>query len=129
MSAQDATILLVDDDDMVRLVTALLLRRGGYEVVEAVNGRDAVERVEADPGRFDAVLLDVMMPVMTGHEAFPKLRALDPDLPIVFVSGFDQSEIAEHLGGATAHTAFLPKPYANDALYAAMATAVRERSR
>ncbi|HSK24296.1 MAG TPA: response regulator [Egicoccus sp.] len=129
MSAPDATVLLVDDDDMVRLVTAMLLRRGGYEVVEAVNGHDAVARFEQDPDRFDAVLLDVMMPVMTGHEAFPRLRALDPELPIVFFSGFDQSEIAEHLSGATAHTAFLPKPYDNDALYAAMATAVRERSR
>lgn len=128
MSAPTGTILLVDDDDMVRVVTAMLLRRAGHEVVEAVNGHDAVERFEAEPHRFDAVLLDVMMPVMTGHEAFPRLRRVDPDVPIVFFSGFDQSEIAEHLAGATAHTTFLPKPYDNDALYAAMAAAVEARA-
>ncbi|MBS3942223.1 MAG: response regulator [Actinobacteria bacterium] len=129
MTGHEATILLVDDDDMVRTVTALLLRRGGYEVVEAVDGRDAVERFAAEPQRFDAVLLDVMMPVMTGHEAFANLRQLDPGLPIVFFSGFDKSEIAEHLSGASAHTTFVPKPYDNEALYAAMAAAVKDRSR
>lgn len=129
MTTLDATILLVDDDDMVRQVTALLLRRGGYEVVEAVNGRDAVERFAAASQRIDAVLLDVMMPIMTGHEAFEQLRRLDPGLPIVFFSGFDKSEIGEHLAAATAFTAFLPKPYDNEALYAAMAEAVAERDR
>lgn len=129
MTTSSATVLLVDDDDMVRQVTAMLLRRNGYDVVEAVNGRDAVEQFAAEPGRFDTVLLDVMMPVMTGHEAFEELRHLDPGLPIVFFSGFDKSEIAEHLTAATAHTTFIPKPYDNDALYAAMAEAVRERNR
>lgn len=129
MSASEPTILLVDDDDMVRQVTAMLLRRQGYQVVEAVNGRDGVEQFEQEPRRFDAVLLDVMMPVMTGHEAFERLRRLDPRLPIVFFSGFDKSEIGEHLAGATAHTTFVPKPYDNDALYAAMAEAVAERDR
>ncbi|MFA9444645.1 response regulator [Egicoccus sp. AB-alg6-2] len=126
-TATEGTVLVVDDDAMVRQVTALLLRKAGYEVVQATNGREAVERVTEQADALDVVLLDVMMPVMTGHEAFPRMRAAAPRLPIVFFSGFDQSEVAEHLVDPTAHTAFLPKPYTDTDLYDAIAQAVASR--
>lgn len=120
----DATVLVVDDDAMVREVTSLLLRHAGYDVVQAANGREALEQVAEHGAALDVVLLDVMMPEMTGHEAFPLLRDAAPRLPVVFFSGFDQSEVAEHLADTRAYTSFLPKPYDNDALYAEIAHAV-----
>ena len=122
-----ATVLVVDDDDMVRQVTSLLLRSQGYQVLEATNGREAVDRVAGQTDAIDAVLLDVMMPVMTGHEAFPLLRESVPDLPIVFFSGYDQSEVAVHLAEPGAYTSFVPKPFQNEALFDEIARAIASR--
>jgi CheY-like chemotaxis protein len=62
----------------------------------------------------------VMMPEMTGHEALPAIREIAPEMPVVFFSGFDESEIAEHLEAPTAYTSFLPKPYRNAQLVEAV---------
>lgn len=111
------TVLLVDDEPDVRLVTGLLLRRAGYTVVEADTGRAALDVIR-EGAVVDVVLLDVMMPEMTGPEALPELRQLDPTLPVVFYSGFDPGEVADELGDASAYTSFLPKPSENPVLVA-----------
>lgn len=105
-----ATVLVVDDEPDVRLVLSLLLRRSGFEVLEAVDGRQAGEVLGEHRDRVDVVLMDVMMPVMTGPEALPHLRALVPDLPVVFHSGYDRGEVAAHLSEAPPYTSFVPKP-------------------
>ncbi|MFA9431843.1 response regulator [Egicoccus sp. AB-alg2] len=126
-AVSSTTVLVVDDDAMVRDVTSLILRHAGYDVVLADNGRQAVDLVRERGGSVDVVLLDVMMPEMTGHDAFPRLREAEPDLPVVFFSGFDQSEVADHLAGAGAYTSFIAKPYRNDELCAEIARAAASR--
>jgi two-component system, cell cycle sensor histidine kinase and response regulator CckA len=119
-SAAADTVLVVDDDEGVRTITSFVLRRQGFEVLQATNGREAVEAVRARGDGIGVVLLDVMMPEMTGHEALPAIREIAPEMPVVFFSGFDESEIAEHLEAPTAYTSFLPKPYRNAQLVEAV---------
>jgi CheY-like chemotaxis protein len=122
-----ATILVVDDDPGVRTVVALVLRRAGCQVLTAENGREAVDAVAEHGDRIDAVLLDIMMPVMDGHEALAAMRGRYPDLPVVLFSGFDRNEVAEHLSDPQAYTSFVPKPFRNEDLIAELCRAVDSR--
>ena len=108
-----ATVLVADDDTAVRGLVAVLLRRAGYRVLQATTGREACQAVEQQGPELDAVLLDVMMPDMTGHDALPAIRDLCPALPVVFISGFDHNEVADHLANPSAYTSFMPKPFEN----------------
>lgn len=110
------TVLVVDDDAGVRRLAVMMLTRSGYEVLEAGNGREALEMFAAHPDEVDVVLLDITMPIMSGKEAFVELRNEDPSLPIVFFSGYDQSEVAEYLAAPSAPTLFLPKPFSRSQL-------------
>lgn len=112
------TVLVVDDERDVRTVARLMLKRAGYDVVEASNGREAVDAVAAGSDRIDVVLLDVMMPEMDGHTALPAMREHVADLPVVFFSGYGRSEVAVHLEGDGPYTSFLGKPFDKKALVA-----------
>ena len=94
-------ILLVDDEEAVRRVTARLLQHVGYEVETAQDGQEAVEMLQADPTRCDVVVLDGSMPRMTGRDAARRIRDLRADLPLVLATGFidDESEdmLATHV--------------------------------
>lgn len=118
-----ATVLVVDDEPHVREIVQLMLRRGGHRTIEAADGREAVETVRERRAEIDVVLLDVMMPQMTGHETLPAIRELAPGMPVVFFSGYDREEVAEHLEGPV-HTSFLPKPFDHESLLAAIAAAL-----
>ncbi len=84
-------VLLADDEEMVRTTLATALREAGHEVVEANNGREAVEKVLADPSRFALVVLDIVMPVMDGREALRRLREKAPGVPVAMCTGYDPS--------------------------------------
>ena len=92
MSQPNATLLLVDDDAMNRDALARRLTRNGYGVVTTDNGSDALQIVRER--RIDAVLLDVMMPVMSGLETLRQLRQMRSvsDLPVIMVTARDESE-------------------------------------
>jgi signal transduction histidine kinase len=83
----DATILLVDDDNDVREVTAALLRDLGYAVLEAGSGGAALELLEREPG-VDLMLIDFAMPGMSGAEVARHVHAKRPSLPTLFITGF-----------------------------------------
>lgn len=121
------TVLLVEDEPDVRFVLGLLLRRAGFRTAEAGHGREAVEVLRSAVGDIDVALIDVMMPVMTGPEALPMLRELDPNLPVVFHSGYDRGEVAQHLSEAVPFTSFLPKPAERDTLVGELRRAARHR--
>lgn len=121
------TILVVDDEPDVRTVARLMVRKGGYEVVEASNGREAVEALAAEAETIVAVLLDVTMPEMDGHEALPKLREIAPGLPVVLISGYDRGEVAQHLSNPAAPTEFVPKPFTTAQLLSAISRVVGAR--
>jgi signal transduction histidine kinase/ActR/RegA family two-component response regulator len=103
-------ILLVEDDSMVGLTAAATLRSFGYDVVHAVDGHAAIERVRAEPTRFGLVILDLRMPGLSGEATFDALRALAPTLKILiwsgYVAGHDVSAILQR--GAVG---FVQKPY------------------
>ncbi len=105
------TILLVDDEESVRVMVGRMLERLGFQVLTAANGREALYLYQARRARIVMVLLDLTMPVMDGEEAFNALRRINPQLRVVLSSGFTESEIAPRFAGLGL-AGFLQKPYA-----------------
>jgi two-component system cell cycle sensor histidine kinase/response regulator CckA len=100
------TILLVEDEETVRGFSARALRKIGYEVFEAGTGFQALEVMNEVEGRIDLVVSDVMMPEMDGPSMAREMRRKNPDLKIIFVSGYAQDVLDED-----DDFVFLPKPY------------------
>lgn len=103
-------ILFVEDEQMLRSVAASTLRRKGYEVVEACDGEEALEILEAEPESFDLLLSDVVMPGMTGPKLLERARHLLGSARIVFVSGYAEEDFSDTLSADLA-ISFLPKPF------------------
>lgn len=89
MPGGDETILVAEDEPIVRDVVVRILRRAGYAILEAEDGRRAVELLEENPDYISLALLDVMMPGMGGREAYQRLRELKPGIGVVFATGYD----------------------------------------
>ncbi len=102
-------ILFVEDEDLVRDIAAKLLRAQGYEVVEARDGEEALALIEAEPGRIDLMISDVSMPGMDGPALLAAARPHLAGAPVLFISGYAESEFAALLEGE-ANVTFLPKP-------------------
>jgi hypothetical protein len=103
------TILLVEDEDALRVVTERILGRAGYSVLGAASGAEALEVAAARPGTIDLLLTDVRMPGMSGHELAGTLTGLRPGLRVLYMSGF-----AGPASGNGTHTAvgeLLEKPF------------------
>lgn len=109
------TILLVDDEESVRFVVSTLLERLGFEVLTASDGLEAVEVFREHAEAIAAVLLDVTMPHMDGHEAFRQMRAIRADAPVILSSGYAEDDAAELLDGQ-GPAGFIEKPYRPAAL-------------
>jgi len=119
--AEGRCILVADDEEVVRRAARRALERVGYEVVEAADGVDAVERFNAEPGRFRCVLLDMTMPGLTGDRVLEAVRGVRPGLPAVLMSGFLE---IDDLPPQLAPLAFLPKPFGQSDLVAAVERAL-----
>ena len=108
-SAVDFTnrkLLLVDDIEVNREIALMILTEAGFEVETAVNGADAVEKFSAaKSGTFDAILMDIQMPVMDGYEATKKIRTFDKKTPIIAMTANAFSEDVENAksAGMNAH--------------------------
>jgi signal transduction histidine kinase len=105
----EATVLVVDDDAMVRSVARRLLEAFGLTVHVAEGGPEAIARLAAAPDAIDAVLLDMTMPEMSGADVFVRLREVRPDLPVVLMSGYHQDELSEEVGAGI--SGFVQKPF------------------
>jgi two-component system, cell cycle sensor histidine kinase and response regulator CckA len=103
------TILLVEDEDGLRALNARGLASRGYTVLEASNGVEAIEAFEKH-GHVDLVVSDVVMPEMDGPTLLKELRRRDPDVKIVFVSGYAEEAFNKNLPGQEQY-AFLAKPF------------------
>jgi two-component system, cell cycle sensor histidine kinase and response regulator CckA len=103
-------VLVVDDDEMVRRVTAAALRSAGLSVLTAAGGREAVEAVRAHGGEVGLVLLDLLMPGMGGEETLGELRRLCPRLPVLLVSGYSEGEASARFAGPNV-AGFVQKPW------------------
>ncbi|WP_374942854.1 response regulator [Sphingomonas sp.] len=102
------TILLVEDEDMVRAVAERALTRQGYQVLTAENGEVALE-VLARSGRPDLLVSDVVMPTMDGPTMVRLAREKYPDLPVLFMSGYAEEQLRKSID--IDDVAFLPKPF------------------
>jgi PAS domain S-box-containing protein len=104
------TVLIVDDDPTVLKTLSRLLPRGGYQVVTASSGEEALLLVQARGGEFDLFLFDVSMPRMNGPELFDEVRALLPDARVLLMSGFNHVDMVRR---AESHglKGFLQKPF------------------
>ncbi len=106
--ARAGTVLLVEDEKTVRELTVKILVSGGYHVIDAANGEEALTRAgEHQP--IDLVLTDVVMPGVNGPELVRRLRARRPDIAVLFMSGYDRDLINPGVLGR--NVAFLPKPF------------------
>jgi two-component system cell cycle sensor histidine kinase/response regulator CckA len=111
------TILLVEDEEGLRSLNARGLRSRGYTVIEASNGIEALEALEEKDGAIDLVVSDVVMPEMDGPTLLRKMRGRNPDLKIIFVSGYAEDAFAKSLEENEKFD-FLAKPFALSALVA-----------
>jgi two-component system, cell cycle sensor histidine kinase and response regulator CckA len=115
----EGIILLVEDEEGLRALNARGLASRGYTVLEAGNGVEAIDVLERTEGRVDLVVSDVVMPEMDGPTLLRELRSRDPDLKIIFVSGYAEDAFQKHLPAA-GQFAFLPKPFTLKQLVAAV---------
>ncbi|HEY5226655.1 MAG TPA: ATP-binding protein [Methylovirgula sp.] len=105
------TILLVEDEEAVRAFGARALSARGYTVLEAATGYEALEVVEANPGKIDLIISDVVMPEMDGPTMFGELRKRGVTAKVIFVSGYAEEAFAKNLPEGE-EFGFLPKPFA-----------------
>lgn len=114
-----ATILVVDDESIVRETCGCMLEGLGFLIATARDGREAVEVLERQLAVISAVVLDLTMPVMNGEDAFHAMRALRADLPVLLTSGYYPQDVATRFAGQS-RLAFLKKPYSMAELEQAM---------
>jgi two-component system cell cycle sensor histidine kinase/response regulator CckA len=113
------TILLVEDEEGLRSLNARGLRSRGYSVIEAANGVEAMEALEEKDGAIDLVVSDVVMPEMDGPTLLKSMRGRNPNLKIIFVSGYAEDAFEKSLP-ENEQFAFLPKPFTLSQLVAAV---------
>ncbi len=115
----EGTILLVEDEEGLRALNARGLASRGYTVLQAGNGVEAIDVLEKSDGRVDLVVSDVVMPEMDGPTLARELRSRNPNLKIIFVSGYAEDAFQKHLP-EHGQFAFLPKPFTLKELVAAV---------
>jgi two-component system, cell cycle sensor histidine kinase and response regulator CckA len=125
--ADGRVALVVEDDGEVRAMAARALREVGYRVVEAENGRAALDLVRRHAGRLDLVVTDVGMPEMDGYELARRLSAERPSLPVLVMSGYGDQDGQGH--GTGTDYPFLRKPVSPDTLVRTAGEAVNGNGR
>lgn len=105
------TILLVEDDEMIRQLVEMVLQEEGYEVLSCSRGDEALERAKALDGPIHLLLTDVVVPKIRGHVLASQIMALQPDLRILYMSGYSDDVVMQY-PIADVHFDFLPKPFA-----------------
>jgi two-component system cell cycle sensor histidine kinase/response regulator CckA len=106
----DGTVLLVDDEQVVRQVASHALESIGLKAIEAVDGQEAVRIYRDQAGSVDLVLLDLTMPGLTAEETILSLRAINPSVRIVVMSGYSESETMQRCA-TLGISGYLPKPF------------------
>ena len=119
-SETTGTVLLVDDEEILRNVGADILELIGFTVVTAANGREALEIYNQRQSEINLVMLDLIMPVMGGIDAFHELRKISSTIPVVICSGYGVEEIENSIAHDD-NTRFIKKPYRPEQLRSVLA--------
>ena len=119
---KSSVVLLVEDEPVVREITARVLESAGYKVLESTDPKHALGLVDADCGKIDVLLTDIVMPGMNGVDLADRLRQLQPSLVTVFMSGYAESDIVRKgLAGSAVH---IQKPFTVSFLLSRIAEAL-----
>lgn len=103
------TVLVIDDEEIVRMTAAAALQKGGFRVLLASDGAEGLELLESNTN-ISLAILDLTMPFMTGEQTLPLIRAMRPDLPIIISSGFSEAEVSRRFADSNI-AGVLQKPY------------------
>jgi two-component system cell cycle sensor histidine kinase/response regulator CckA len=109
------TILVADDEQMVLKFVDLVLTRGGYRVLAALEANEAIELCQGGAEPLDLALLDVVMPGTDGPQLYSRLREMYPGLRVLYISGFDDPEVRRRCGDHPL-VEVLEKPFDSDQL-------------
>ncbi len=122
------TVLLAEDEPLLRSMVATVLRGRGYEVLETANGEEALGMVQKHGGEgIELLLTDVVMPQMGGLELAKKLHATNPNIKVLFTSGYAGDSLFE-LDALPTGTEFLPKPYMPETLAVKVREVLNQRT-
>jgi len=122
------TILLVEDEPQLSMVAKALMQALGFSVIEAVNGKEALELYQKNAEYITLVVTDIGMPIMDGYELFRKLKDIVPELPIIISSGFGDTLVSSRIATGEA-AGFLSKPYSFDNLREVLKSVVEGRQK
>jgi PAS domain S-box-containing protein len=109
------TLLLVEDEDAVRVITRHVLERCGYIVLEAQGGKEAIQICEEYRNAIHLLVTDVVMPHMSGRQLAEQLKQLHPEMKVLYLSGYSGDAVVRH-GVLEAEDAFLQKPFSASAV-------------
>jgi PAS domain S-box-containing protein len=120
-------ILVIDDEQIMRDGCSRILSKDGWSVLTAENGKKGLEEIQAQPESIDVILLDLMMPGMSGMEALDHIRTIDPNLLVIVITGYATVESAVEAMKKGAYD-FIPKPFTPDQLRIVVKRALERRA-
>ncbi len=109
-------VLVIDDEPQIRLTLERVLTAHGFEVMTAADGRRGVEHFRERSAELSCVVLDLIMPQIDGKEAFLEMQALNAEVPVVLMSGYNKSEIERRFAAGREPAAFIQKPFEHQSL-------------
>jgi len=113
------TVLLVDDEESIRALGRLLLERLGFDVMLASDGREALNIFNMHKEKIRCIILDLTMPHMDGEQTFRELRSIDPEIPVIMSSGYNEQDVVHRFLGKSL-SGFIQKPYRISSLVEAL---------
>lgn len=122
------TALIADDEEAIRHISSALLEQCGFRVVTAADGLETVNRFTRHAEEISLLLIDLKMPRLNGIEAVLRIRHINPNLPVLFMSGYPRNDVMERFGDE-GHTGFIHKPFQNRDLIAAVRAVMEARHR
>jgi len=125
--SNQANILVIDDEQIMRDGCSRILSKDGWSVICAENGGQGLEEIKGSPENIDVILLDLMMPGMSGMEALDHIRTIDPNLLVIVITGYATVESAVEAMKKGAYD-FIPKPFTPDQLRIVVRRALERRT-
>ncbi len=122
-----ANILVIDDEQIMREGCSRILSKDGWAVITAENGKQGLEVIQTDPKIIDLILLDLMMPGMSGMEVLDQVRNIEPSLLVIVITGYATVESAVEAMKKGAYD-FIPKPFTPDQLRIVVRRALERKS-